>query len=87
MSYEVEADRAAGDGDRMTIDFVGSVDGEEFEGGKGDDVQLVVGQGNFIPGFVEGLRAPRPARTATSRSSSPRNIRRSRWPARMPNSR
>jgi trigger factor len=55
VRYEVEADRAAGDGDRMTIDFVGSVDGVEFERGKGDDVQLVVGQSSFIPGFVEGL--------------------------------
>ncbi len=53
--YEVEADRAAGDADRMTIDFVGSVDGVEFEGGTGGDVQLVVGQSNFIPGFVEGM--------------------------------
>jgi trigger factor len=53
--YEVEADRAAGDGDRMTIDFVGSIDGVEFEGGKGEDVQLVVGQSQFIPGFVEGI--------------------------------
>ena len=53
--YEVEADRTAGDGDRMTIDFVGSIEGVEFEGGKGEDVQLVVGQSNFIPGFVEGI--------------------------------
>jgi trigger factor len=53
--YEVEADRAAGDGDRLTIDFSGCVDGEEFEGGKGEDVQLVVGESRFIPGFVEGL--------------------------------
>lgn len=53
--YEVEADRAAGDGDRLTIDFVGSVDGAEFEGGKGEDVQLVVGASQFIPGFVEGI--------------------------------
>jgi trigger factor len=53
--YEVEADRAAGDRDRMTLDFVGSIDGVEFEGGKGEDVQLVVGQSNFIPGFVEGI--------------------------------
>jgi len=53
--YEVEADRAAGDRDRLTIDFVGSVGGEPFEGGKGEDVQLVVGESRFIPGFVEGL--------------------------------
>ena len=54
--YEVEADRAAGDGDRVTIDFVGRIDGTEFEGGKGEDVQLVVGQSQFIPGFVEGIK-------------------------------
>ncbi|HEU4381749.1 MAG TPA: trigger factor [Hyphomicrobiaceae bacterium] len=53
--YEVEADRPAGEGDRMTIDFVGSIDGVEFEGGKGEDVQLVVGQSQFIAGFVEGI--------------------------------
>ena len=53
--YEVEADRAAGDGDRLTIDFSGRVGEEEFEGGKGEDVQLVVGESRFIPGFVEGL--------------------------------
>jgi trigger factor len=53
--YEVEADRAAGDADRVTIDFVGSVDGAEFVGGKGEDVQLVVGGSQFIPGFVEGI--------------------------------
>jgi trigger factor len=56
IRYEPEADRAAGDGDRLTIDFVGRIGGEEFEGGKGEDVELVVGQGQFIPGFVEGLQ-------------------------------
>ena len=55
VKHEPEADRAAGNGDRLTIDFVGRMGGEEFEGGKGEDVQLVVGEGNFIPGFVEGL--------------------------------
>ena len=55
IRYEVEAERAAGDGDRLTIDFSGRVGEEEFEGGKGEDVQLVVGQSRFIPGFVEGL--------------------------------
>lgn len=55
IKHEPEADRAAGKGDRLTIDFVGRIDGVEFEGGKGEDVQLVVGEGQFIPGFVEGL--------------------------------
>jgi len=55
VKYEVEADRQAGKGDRLTIDFVGRIDGQEFEGGKGEGVELVVGEGNFIPGFAEGL--------------------------------
>jgi trigger factor len=55
VKHEPEPGRAAGQGDRLTIDFVGRIDGVEFEGGKGEDVQLVVGEGNFIPGFVEGL--------------------------------
>ncbi len=55
VKHEPEEGRAAGNGDRLTIDFVGRVGGEEFEGGKGEDLQLVVGEGNFIPGFVEGL--------------------------------
>ena len=55
IRYEVEPDRSAGDGDRVTIDFVGSIDGQEFEGGKDEGVQLVIGQSNFIPGFVEGI--------------------------------
>ncbi len=55
VKHEPEAERAAGKGDRLTIDFVGRIDGVEFEGGKGEDVPLVVGEGQFIPGFVEGL--------------------------------
>ncbi len=54
--YEAEADRAAGEGDRITLDYVGRIDGQEFEGGKGEDMQLVIGEAaRFIPGFVEGL--------------------------------
>jgi trigger factor len=55
VRYEVEAERSAGEGDRVSIDFVGSIDGQEFEGGKGEGVELVIGQSNFIPGFVEGI--------------------------------
>jgi trigger factor len=55
VRYEVEADRDAADGDKLTIDFVGRIDGEEFEGGKGEGVDLVIGQAGFIPGFVEGI--------------------------------
>ena len=45
----------AKDGDQVTIDFKGSVDGELFEGGTADDYPLVLGSGSFIPGFEEQL--------------------------------
>ena len=47
--------RKAKDGDQLIIDFVGSIDGEEFEGGKAEDAPLVIGSGQFIPGFEEQL--------------------------------
>ena len=46
---------AAEKSDAVTIDFVGRVDGEEFQGGKADDFQLVLGSGQFIPGFEDQL--------------------------------
>ena len=55
-SYVAEDGRAAGDGDEATIDFVGRMNGEEFQGGKGEGVQLVIGEGGFIPGFEEGVK-------------------------------
>lgn len=45
----------AKDGDQVTMDFVGKVDGEAFEGGTADDFPLVLGSGQFIPGFEEQL--------------------------------
>ena len=52
-------DRAEGataeDGDQVVIDFHGTVDGEAFEGGAAEDFPLVLGSGNFIPGFEEQL--------------------------------
>ena len=55
VKFEIEADRAAEMGDQLHIDFVGVIDGEEFDGGKGEDVPLVLGEGRFIPGFEEQL--------------------------------
>ncbi|MEM8753639.1 MAG: trigger factor [Pseudomonadota bacterium] len=46
---------AAEDGDQVTFDFVGRVDGETFEGGSAEDFPLVLGSGQFIPGFEEQL--------------------------------
>lgn len=50
-----EEGEAAAAGDQVTIDFVGKVDGEPFEGGTGEDVNLVIGSGRFIPGFEDQL--------------------------------
>jgi trigger factor len=47
--------KKAADGDQLIIDFVGSVDGVEFEGGKAENTPLVLGSGQFIPGFEEQL--------------------------------
>lgn len=46
---------AAEDGDTVVIDFVGSVDGVEFDGGKGENHSLELGSGQFIPGFEDQL--------------------------------
>jgi trigger factor len=45
----------AATGDRVTIDFVGRIDGTEFEGGKGEGIDLELGSASFIPGFEEQL--------------------------------
>ncbi|PLR38686.1 trigger factor [Chimaeribacter californicus] len=50
-----ETDAAAQAEDRVTVDFNGSIDGEEFDGGKASDFVLAMGQGRMIPGFEEGL--------------------------------
>jgi len=60
VRFEAESGRKAETGDELTIDFAGFVDGEAFEGGRGEDVKLVLGDGQFIPGFetqLEGIKA------------------------------
>ena len=54
-AYKPTEGRKAVKGDRVTIDFTGSIDGVEFEGGKGEDAPVVLGSGGFIPGFEDGL--------------------------------
>jgi len=51
----VEVKRKAKSEDQVVLDFVGSIDGEEFNGGKADNFELVLGQGQMIPGFEEQL--------------------------------
>jgi trigger factor len=54
MSWE-PLKRGAKEGDGVTIDFVGTIDGEEFQGGKGQDVLLELGEGRMLPEFEEQL--------------------------------
>ena len=51
----VEVERAAANDDQVTINFVGSIDGEAFAGGTADNVPLVLGSGRMIPGFEDAL--------------------------------
>ena len=53
-SYESKKGKAA-NGDRVTIDYLGKVDGVAFDGGKDEDAELVLGSNRFIPGFEEQL--------------------------------
>lgn len=55
MAYEAVEGREAQEKDRLTIDFVGKIDGEAFEGGSAEGIEIVLGQGHFIPGFEEQL--------------------------------
>lgn len=52
---EEVTDRAVKDGDTVNIDFTGTKDGEEFEGGSSEGYDLVIGSGSFIDGFEDGL--------------------------------
>lgn len=61
----IESDAAAGPEDRATIDFNGSVDGEEFEGGKASDFVLAMGQGRMIQALKKALWVTKRAETFT----------------------
>lgn len=50
-----DVERPAENGDRLLLDYSGSVDGEKFDGGTAEDQTLVLGSGAFIPGFEEQL--------------------------------
>lgn len=56
-TYEDKGGKApkAAEGDQLSIDFVGKIDGEVFEGGSAEDADLIIGSGRFIPGFEEQL--------------------------------
>ncbi len=63
----------AQDGDMVVIDFVGRIDGEAFEGGSATDVELVLGSGQFIPGFEEQLVGAKPDSDVEVKVTFPEN--------------
>ncbi|MGV3742383.1 MAG: trigger factor [Burkholderiaceae bacterium] len=65
------ADQSAQNGDRVTIDFVGKIDGVEFEGGKGEDFAFVLGEGRMLPEFEAGALGLKVGETRTFPLSFP----------------
>ena len=51
-----EVERKSKDGDRVIVDFAGTIDGEEFQGGSGKEIPVVLGQGQMLPDFEKGLK-------------------------------
>ncbi len=66
-----DVDRAALDGDQIIIDYIGTKEGIEFEGGKADDQPLVLGSNSMIPGFEDGLLGSSAADAVTLSLSFP----------------
>lgn len=60
-------------GDRVTVAFKGSIDGTPFEGGTGENIQVVIGSGTFIPGFEDQLVGIAAGETRTVKASFPKN--------------
>jgi trigger factor len=69
---DAEEGKAAETGDQLIIDFVGKLDGVEFDGGKAEDAALEIGSGRFIPGFEEQLVGAKAVRKRPSPSPSRR---------------
>ena len=64
-NYPVEVDQAAKEGDTVNIDYVGKIDGEEFDGGSDQGADLKLRSGKFIDGFEDGLIGARKGETRT----------------------
>jgi trigger factor len=69
-TYEPK-DGKAGDGDKVTIDYLGKLDGEPFEGGAATDSDVAIGHGQFIPGFEEELVGLKAGDTKTFKVTFP----------------
>jgi trigger factor len=68
-----EVDRAAQDGDQLTIDFVGTIDGEAFEGGSAESVALELGSKRMIEGFEDQLLGAKAGEERTISVTFPEN--------------
>jgi trigger factor len=73
--YLDKGDAPAENGDRVVFSFEGTVDGAPFEGGSGEDIGLVLGTGQFIPGFEEQLLGVKAGETRTVNVKFPENYR------------
>jgi trigger factor len=72
--YAAKADGAKAEkGDRVTINFKGTIEGVAFDGGTGEGIQVVIGAGQFIPGFEEQLEGIGVGETRTLKVSFPKN--------------
>lgn len=72
-SYKDEVDEAAKEGDVVNIDFVGSIDGVEFDGGTGTNYDLTLGSGQFIDGFEDQLIGSKKGDKVTVNVTFPEN--------------
>jgi trigger factor len=82
--------RAAGEGvqetDRVTIDFEGKIDGEPFAGGKAEDFQFIVGEGQMLEQFDKAVRGMKVGESKTFPLQFPADYHGRTWPARKPTS-
>jgi len=73
-TYSPKGEGAAAEkGDRVVVDFVGTLDGEAFEGGTGTDIPVDLGSNTFIPGFEDQLLGLKPGETKTVDVTFPAN--------------
>ncbi|THD54598.1 MAG: trigger factor, partial [Phenylobacterium sp.] len=74
-TYEIKTGKTvkAKDGDMVVIDFLGKLDGVPFDGGAAEDAELVLGSGQFIPGFEEQLVGAKPGTDVEVKVTFPEN--------------
>jgi trigger factor len=70
---KIKEDRGLASGDMAVIDFVGSVDGVEFDGGKAENFSLKIGSGQFIPGFEDQMIGMKAGKTKVVKVKFPEN--------------